>query len=472
MDRKNKKINYLAAMLAAVLLIAFAVPLGTLAAENGRWQIMGEDGFIPDPIETAPPSSEASDPPSEPSDPIVSEPSEVVTDPTNPPLPTEEPSSEWSNSSENNWNHSSEESNYDPVEPDPTENPNNYAPPVEAAPIETPNRPAATPKPRASMAPRPTQAPTRIRATMKPSGSTSDNGQNESSYIKFATMNTRQNSLARNVFLVGGGLVLVGLIGVVGLVILSIRNRKYAKMPSEGIFEEIEESTRFESEMEGQYFGLGRTGGGYASDDDEDIYDTDEYISSDVYLEDDSEYIENDAENGYYGEENYEEDYEENYEENENDQTVYRDESGYAYIEDEDMDDGVNAEQPYAEEDYAEPYEEAYTEESYAEEAYEEVPAMEETYSEAPYVGEVYTEEPYAEELYMEDYAVDGDYGEAYDEDDMQDLYVETERIGEQLEQLEPKQPKLEKKEVSGDTGDFFLKLTEKLRNDSIDSDE
>lgn len=87
----------------------------------------------------------------------------------------------------------------------------------------------------------------RPKTTLRPntSGNQDQNGQTtdtakESNYVVFATVDLRQNSLASSMFYGGIACIAAGVAGIVMLVVLFIRNRRYARDGQQGIFEEIE----------------------------------------------------------------------------------------------------------------------------------------------------------------------------------------------------------------------------------------
>lgn len=169
-------------------------------------------------------SSEPSDPSSE--DPS-SEPSEIPSsEPSDDPWsePSEEPSDDpWSESSDDPWSESSEESWSDPVDYN--------TPSVAESPNTTPNTAGII---------RPTPKP---KNTSGSSNSSEDEGDSGPNYITFATVDVIQNALASNVFSAGIAFIGVGVAGLVALLILAIRNKKYRiDDEREGIFEEIKKA--------------------------------------------------------------------------------------------------------------------------------------------------------------------------------------------------------------------------------------
>lgn len=121
--------------------------------------------------------------------------------------------------------------------------------------------------------PTPTAAPKsgtieRPKVTLSPSDE-STNEAKESDYVEFARVNLQQNSLASNMFYGGVALIALGIAGMVVLIILFIKNRRYARNANEGIFEEIEEA-----EIRGYYPGLVSK---YEDADADVVYDDDPY---------------------------------------------------------------------------------------------------------------------------------------------------------------------------------------------------
>ena len=64
----------------------------------------------------------------------------------------------------------------------------------------------------------------------------------ESNYITFATVGTKGNDLATKIFYTGVACIALGVLGLIILIILYFKNRRYSKNHREGIFEEIEEA--------------------------------------------------------------------------------------------------------------------------------------------------------------------------------------------------------------------------------------
>lgn len=63
-----------------------------------------------------------------------------------------------------------------------------------------------------------------------------------SNYVVFAQMNTKNNALAVNMFYGGIVSIVLGFAGVVILIVLFVRGRRYVRDEREGIFEEIEQA--------------------------------------------------------------------------------------------------------------------------------------------------------------------------------------------------------------------------------------
>jgi len=212
----------ISAFILALVFAVFACPLAILPVQaetidSDSHQTEGQLADTTDPITTpqdsepSPASSDVEPPPSEFSSEssFVEEPSSSM--PTEKPPPTEAPTQEptWA--------------------PNPTETPNYYAG----------NTATATPRPTSSA------GITRPTATLKPNtGSTqaSQTEQQKSNYVTFATMNVKQNSFATSLFYGGVACIFLGVVGVVVLIILFIKNRRSRKNDRDGIFEEIEQA--------------------------------------------------------------------------------------------------------------------------------------------------------------------------------------------------------------------------------------
>ena len=69
-----------------------------------------------------------------------------------------------------------------------------------------------------------------------------DGTSSESNYITFATVGTKGNDLATKIFYTGVACIALGVLGLIILIILYFKNRRYSKNHREGIFEEIEEA--------------------------------------------------------------------------------------------------------------------------------------------------------------------------------------------------------------------------------------
>lgn len=209
----------------ALVFAVFACPLAILPAQakNIASDLHQTEGTLNDTTDPEPPPVE----------------SEVI-----PPTPDIDPTP----------SESSSESSYieEPSSSMPTESPPTAAPTQEPTwapdPTEVPNYNQGN---TATATPRPTSSPsssagiTRPTATLKPSTGSTDSSQTEqkeSNYVTFATMNVKQNSFATSLFYGGVACIFLGVVGIIVLVILFIKNRRSRKNDRDGIFEEIEQA--------------------------------------------------------------------------------------------------------------------------------------------------------------------------------------------------------------------------------------
>ena len=188
--------------------------------------------------------------------PVVSDPP-IVDDPTSEPPPV---------SSEPEPSVPSEIPSEPPVSSEPVDSEPSYVetpPPEQNTPEPTPSgnefsepaiggaTPIPTPTPRASSgttstATTPSSAKkgsvTRPKKQINVDGATSEAENTEPNYVTFATLNVKNNALAGNLFYGGLGCIAVGVLGLVSLLVLFLRNRRYARDEREGIFEEIQQA--------------------------------------------------------------------------------------------------------------------------------------------------------------------------------------------------------------------------------------
>lgn len=252
-------------------------------------------------------------------------------DPTQPPdpepAPTEPASTQppYSEPEPTQAPHSEPEPTQAPsYEPDPTQEPY-YEPDPTQEPVYQ-AQDTATPRPTST--PAPTKAPatgtvTRPKATLNPGGTVEATTEG-SNYEVFARLSTKENALASTMLLGGVVCIALGVLGLLLLLFLFIRNRKRRlSSGTEGIFEEIEQA---------EYR--------HASLDENDVYgyEDDGYMDEgydDGSYEDDGYADEEYADGSYEDGQNYDDDSDDydNYQDGNSDYADYTDDPEEAYTE-------------------------------------------------------------------------------------------------------------------------------------------
>lgn len=230
----KRKTRAILAVLGAILLCAALFSL-TALAEEGEGMEQGQEGeptFSEAPLEPTEPT-EPTEPPVD--DPISSQPTDSSQ--TEPPL-SSVPSGEDPVSS-------TLEPLPTPDNPEPDVTPIPQEEPVEQEPYDVEDVPAPTPQ--STRAPTQIQKPNleRPKAVLNTQSSSSPSSSSESqdsgpNYVTFATLNQRNNSLSITLFYGGVGCVSVGVLGLLALLIFTIRGRRVDDR--DGIFEEIQEA--------------------------------------------------------------------------------------------------------------------------------------------------------------------------------------------------------------------------------------
>lgn len=257
-----------AAMLAALALAAGLTAIPALATEGGSPSTYTEipgDGTgsvtdplpIPDPGESAappssqePPSSSSQEPTVPPNssssqEPSQSDPSDSESSSSQEPSSSEGPSESEPTSSEDPWGgeSSSELSSEEPVI-EPTEEPWQPSDSQSSDPYQGGTTTDATvppvQEPETIATPRPAVERPEVSLNTGDDDSSAAEEDSGPNYVTFARLNVQGNSMAGTLFYSGVACIAVGVAGLVAILVLYLRGRRYAG--AEGILEEIQEA--------------------------------------------------------------------------------------------------------------------------------------------------------------------------------------------------------------------------------------
>ncbi|WP_200814951.1 hypothetical protein [Scatolibacter rhodanostii] len=211
---------------------------------SGLPHAFAEDSSQPAPEET--PSSETSSSESSSSDPSSSEASS--SDPSSSETSSSDPSSSETSSSDPS---SSETSSSDPSSSETSSSESSissepsYTEPEESSEEETPVYETVSEEPEATPTPAPKRnSIERPKATIKPdfSANTEVEEKKESNYVTFATLNLKENSMSRNLFMLGAVFIAIGVLGIFILILLHIKRRRLPPSDNNEIFAAIREA--------------------------------------------------------------------------------------------------------------------------------------------------------------------------------------------------------------------------------------